>query len=54
MQSESTSQQNSVATRLRPVVYLYAAVNLAVVVLLFSTVTPTFATAPTQEIASLR
>ncbi|HEV7248658.1 MAG TPA: hypothetical protein VGN93_16910 [Shinella sp.] len=53
MQTNSTSQQNPVATRLRPVVYLYAAVNIAVVALLFSTVSPTLATGPAQELASL-
>ena len=54
MQSNSASQTNPVAARLRPVVYLYAAVNIAVVMLLFSTVSPTLGSAPTQEIASLR
>ena len=50
----STKKQNPVADRLRPVVYLYAAVNIAVIALLFSTVSPTLATSPAQEMASLR
>ncbi|GAA4176576.1 MULTISPECIES: hypothetical protein [Shinella] len=54
MQTNSPKQDNPVANRLRPVVYLYAAVNIAVVALLFSTVSPTLATGPAQEIASLR
>ena len=54
MQSNSTSKQNPVADRLRPVVYLYAAVNIVVVALLFSTVSPTFTTGSAQEMASLR
>ena len=54
MQSQSTSHQNPVAARLRPVVYLYAVINIAVVALLFSTVSPTLATGPAQEMASLR
>ena len=45
---------NPVARGLRPVVYLYAALNIAVAVLLFSTVSPTLATGPAQEMASLR
>lgn len=53
MQPNSTNE-TSVATRLRPVVYLYAAVNVAVAALLFSTVSPTLGPAPTQEMASLR
>ncbi|MEW9614566.1 hypothetical protein AB3G45_12130 [Shinella sp. S4-D37] len=54
MQTNTTKQENPVASRLRPVVYLYAALNIAVVALLFSTVSPTLATAPAQEIAGLR
>jgi hypothetical protein len=54
MQPHTTSQQNPVATRLRHVVYLYAVINIAVVALLFSTVSPTLATGPAQEMASLR
>ncbi|CAK7257081.1 hypothetical protein KYK30_08375 [Shinella yambaruensis] len=54
MQTNTPKQDNPVANRLRPVVYLYAAVNIAVVALLFSTVSPTLATGPAQEIASLR
>ncbi|MFT4160450.1 hypothetical protein [Shinella zoogloeoides] len=46
--------QNPVAKRLRPVVYLYAAFNIAVAMLLFSTVSPTLATGPAQEMASAR
>jgi hypothetical protein len=45
---------NPVARGLRPVVYLYAVINIAVVALLLSTVSPTLATAPEQEVASLR
>lgn len=54
MQSNATNQQSPVAARLRPVVYVYAAINIAVVTLLFSTVSPTLATGPAQEMASLR
>jgi hypothetical protein len=54
MQTTSTKQETPVAHRLRPVVYLYAALNVAVAVLLFSTVSPTLATGPTQAMASLR
>ena len=50
----NTTQQNQVAKGLRPVVYVYAALNIAVAALLFSTVSPTLATGPAQEIASLR
>ncbi len=54
MQTNTPKQDNPVANRLRPVVYLYAAVNIAVVALLFSTVSPTLTIGPAQEIASLR
>jgi hypothetical protein len=54
MQSNATNQPNPVAARLRPVVYLYAAVNVAVAALLFSTVSPTPVPGPGQEMASLR
>ncbi len=50
----NTQQQNPAVKGLRPVVYLYAVLNIAVVALLFSTVSPTLATGPAQEIASLR
>lgn len=50
----NTKQQNQVAKGLRPVVYVYAALNIAVAALLFSTVSPTLATGPAQEMASLR
>jgi hypothetical protein len=53
MQTTSTKHEAPVADRLRPVVYLYAAINIAVVALLFSTVSPTLATGPAQEMASL-
>jgi len=43
-----------VADRLRPVVYLYAALNIAVAALLFSTVSLTFATGPAAQMAGLR
>ena len=48
------SQKNTVAERLRPVAFLYIALNVAVVALLASTVSPTLATVPAQEMASLR
>ncbi|MBN9055252.1 MAG: hypothetical protein J0H80_16120 [Rhizobiales bacterium] len=54
MQANASKPQNPVAARLRPVVYLYAAFNVAVAVLLFSTVSPTLATDAAREIASLR
>ncbi|MCR6500211.1 hypothetical protein MUO32_14270 [Shinella sp. CPCC 101442] len=59
MQLNSMKQQDTVAVRLRPVAYVYVAINLAVVALLVSTVSPTLATAPahatgSQEMASLR
>ncbi|WP_421592947.1 hypothetical protein [Shinella sp. M27] len=59
MQRNSKKQQNTVAASLRPVAFVYAAINLAVVALLISTVSPTLATGPahtagTQEMASLR
>ena len=60
MQPKSMKQQDTVADRLRPVALLYVAVNIAVVALLVSTVSPTLATDPTpgtgsaQEMASLR
>lgn len=47
-------EHNPVASGLRPVVYLYAVINIAVVALLFSTVSPTLATGPVQEMASAR
>lgn len=53
MQNNS-KEHNPVASGLRPVVYLYAVVNIAVVALLFSTVSPTLATGPAQEMASVR
>ena len=53
MQPNATNE-NPVANRLRPVVYLYAVVNIAVVALLFSTVSPTLGPIPGQEMASLR
>lgn len=54
MQSNHQDTHIPVATRLRPVVYLYAVLNIAVIALLFTTVSPTLATGPAQEIASLR
>ena len=54
MHSNRSKKEKPVADRLRPVVYLYAALNIAVAVLLFSTVSPTFATGPAAEMASLR
>lgn len=54
MQSKPANQQNPIAARLRPVIYVYAAINIAVIALLFSTVSPTLATRPAQEMASLR
>lgn len=53
MQTKSTLQ-NPVARGLRPVVYIYAALNIAVVALLFSTVSPTLVTRSAHEMASLR
>ena len=50
----NAQQQNPAVKGLRPVVYLYATLNIAVVALLFSTVSPTLATGPAQEMASLR
>ena len=46
--------QNTVAKHLRPVVYLYAALNIAVAALLLSTVSPTLAGGSDTEMASLR
>ena len=54
MQTNPSSPRNPVAERLRPIVYLYAAFNLAVAVLLFSTVSPTIQPAGSQQVASLR
>ncbi len=54
MQSNLPKTSDPVATGLRPVVYLYAVLNIMVVALLFSTVSPTLAIGPAQEIASLR
>ena len=54
MQPKSENQKNAVADRLRPVAYLYAAINIAVAALLFSTVSPTLGIGPAQEMASLR
>lgn len=59
MQRNAMKQQNTVAASLRPVAFVYAAINFAVVALLISTVSPTLATAPAhataaQEMASLR
>lgn len=54
METNAEKQQNPVASRLRPVVYLYAALNIAVAAILFSTVSPTLATTPAPEMASLR
>jgi hypothetical protein len=54
MQSNLKDPKNPVADRLRPVAYVYAVVNIAVAVLLFTTVSPTLATGPAQEMASLR
>lgn len=54
----NSKQQNTVAASLRPVAFVYVAINLAVVALLFSTVSPTLAIGPveagSQEMASLR
>ena len=50
----SPSTHNPVAERLRPLVYLYAAANLAVAALLFSTVSPTVEPGPSRQVASLR
>ena len=54
LQSNLPKTSDPVATGLRPVVYLYAVLNIMVVALLFSTVSPTLAIGPAQEIASLR
>ena len=54
MNPDRSTKEKPVADRLRPVVYLYAALNIVVAVLLFSTVSPTFATGPAGEMASLR
>lgn len=54
MQSTVSNLANPVARRLRPVVYLYAALNIAVAALLFSTVSLSLAPAPGGEMASLR
>lgn len=50
----NTKRQNPVVDRLRPVVYLYAALNIAVIALLFLTVSPTLAPVEAPQIASLR
>lgn len=53
--NHSKEKKNPVAERLRPVVYLYAAVNIVVAMLLFSTVSATLPTAQSQQqVASLR
>lgn len=54
MQSNAPRQTNPVADRLRPVVFVYAALNIAVASLLFATVSPTLATDTNREMASLR
>ena len=55
MQRNPTEPQETVADRLRPVAFLYIAINIAVVALLVSTVSSTLAvTAPAEEMASLR
>ena len=54
MKTHDSSNKAIAANGLRPVAYVYAAVNIAVAVLLFSTVSPTLPTAPTGEVASLR
>ncbi|MFC3076300.1 hypothetical protein [Shinella pollutisoli] len=54
MQPNASKEKNPVAERLRPVVYLYAAVNIVVAMLLFSTVSPTVATEGGQQVAELR
>lgn len=50
MQSKSGNSKNPVVERLRPLVYLYAAVNLAVAALLVTTVS---ATPPAREISRI-
>ena len=54
MQLNSMKQSETVADRLRPVAFLYIVINIAVVALLVSTVSPTLANSPAQEMASLR
>jgi len=50
----SPRKRNPVAERLRPLVYLYAAANLAVAALLFATVSPTLPPQGGQQVAALR
>ncbi|MCP8893971.1 hypothetical protein KYK29_03450 [Shinella daejeonensis] len=50
MQSKSGNSKDPVVERLRPLVYLYAAVNLAVAALLVTTVS---ATPPAQEVSRI-
>lgn len=54
MPSNASRTRNPVAERLRPLVYLYAAANLAVVALLFSTVSPTIPPEAAKQVAGLR
>jgi hypothetical protein len=55
MTSNSQRSRNPVAERLRPLVYLYAAANLAVAALLFATVQTTLPPqGGPQQVAALR
>ncbi|MCF3640749.1 hypothetical protein LXM94_12305 [Rhizobium sp. TRM95111] len=54
MDTQPASDRQTVATRLRPIVLIYAALNVAVAALLLSTVSPTLPVAANQEIASIR
>jgi hypothetical protein len=53
-QGIKSREGSSVAMKLRPVVYLYAAINIAVAALLLSTVSATVPVGPSQEVARLR
>lgn len=54
MTLHSPSKDNPVAERLRPLVYLYAAANLAVAALLLSTVSAVPAPEGASQVAALR
>lgn len=54
MQNKHDMEAVPVSKRLRPLVYVYAAINIAVVTLLLSTVSPTLPVQASSQVADLR
>ncbi|WP_203424102.1 hypothetical protein [Sinorhizobium sp. BG8] len=54
MHIEAVTEKSSVAARLRPVVYVYAAVNIAVATLLVTTVSFPGPASADQQVVAMR